>query len=241
MAGQGESCLFGALGCTSIVIGGGVLLALVGGHFHIDLGGVLLLLVLGGVLGLFINGVYEKGRRKGLDEAGSSPTLEAPEPAASSGRRKTPTFVSPWGVEVPPTVSDALSRLTEKYWSRDHPDVRISERGVNVSFRSRGVDDDRVIELEAADTNDVVTIRLRDGLGEIFAPTGPWRSVSDSNADLIEAFHFVESVFMEEAVHVLTSSGEHRLVLAAHLDGLMGQDTGAQVRSWNGTLDRYGA
>jgi len=242
MAGKAESCLIGGIGCLVVVVGGGLAVALVGGHFHIDLGGAVILLVMGGAAGLVVNAAYEKGKQDGATAEGVAEGGSVPSGRAGSGsggtRRRSPVFVPPWGSEVPATVSDALSKLSEKFWMRDDPATQFSEDGISISFRSRSVADDRVLELVASDASDSVTIGLRDALGDIFAPTGPWRSPSGPNADLSEVFHFVESVFMETSVHVLSSSGEHRLAQRTEIEALIAADPGLRVASWNGNFDR---
>jgi hypothetical protein len=53
----------GGCGCLVLVVAVGLFLALIGGHFHIDVGGAILLFVIGGIVGLVVLAVYNKGRR----------------------------------------------------------------------------------------------------------------------------------------------------------------------------------
>lgn len=245
MARRGEAWLRGGLGCIAVFVIGGILTALAGGYFYLDLGGVAILFVLGGLAGLAVNWLYENGRVEGLAEAkrgladgnrDGADGIEKP-----SGRRRVPTFEAPWGEETPATVADAIARITEVYWLRDYPEMRFHERGVTVTFRSRGVEDDRVLEIEASEETDSVKIWLRDDLGEVFAAAGSWRFTGSPNADQKQAFEFVESILMEDVVHTLTSDGKHLNLPAAELEARTADDPGLRVRSWNGHLDRNGA
>lgn len=55
----------GGCGCLVAVFACGLLVALIGGRFHIDLGGILVVFGIGGVVGLIVTAVYKKGYREG--------------------------------------------------------------------------------------------------------------------------------------------------------------------------------
>jgi|GEM_PF-1926728 len=57
----GKSFIKGGFGCLFGFLVLGFLVVLVGGNFHIDLGGAVLLFVIGGVLGLIVHAIYNKG------------------------------------------------------------------------------------------------------------------------------------------------------------------------------------
>ena len=68
MGEKGTAFAKGGCGCLIAFAVTGVLVALVGGNVHIDLGGACLLFVIGGVIGLIVLTIYNKGRRDAQDE-----------------------------------------------------------------------------------------------------------------------------------------------------------------------------
>lgn len=65
MDGKGKAFGKGGLGCLLVFAVFALLMVLIGGSAHIDLGGVVMLFVIGGVIGLIVNWVYQRGRRDG--------------------------------------------------------------------------------------------------------------------------------------------------------------------------------
>ncbi|MCA9424567.1 MAG: hypothetical protein KC994_05810 [Candidatus Omnitrophica bacterium] len=61
--GLGEGFVVGGCGCLGAFLALGVFGSMVGGRFHIDIGGMVLLFACGGVIGSIIVAVYNKGRR----------------------------------------------------------------------------------------------------------------------------------------------------------------------------------
>jgi hypothetical protein len=53
----------GGLGCLGVVIAVGILVAIVGGNFHIDLGGAYCIFAIGGVIGLIVLAIYRSGQK----------------------------------------------------------------------------------------------------------------------------------------------------------------------------------
>lgn len=53
----------GGLGCLGVVIAVGVLVAITGGNFHIDLGGGCCIFAIGGVVGLIVLAIYRSGQK----------------------------------------------------------------------------------------------------------------------------------------------------------------------------------
>ena len=62
MADKGEAFLKGGCGCLVAFIVLGLSCALIGGRFHMDLGGAIFLFVIGGIIGLIVLAIYNKGR-----------------------------------------------------------------------------------------------------------------------------------------------------------------------------------
>ena len=67
MVDSGKAAAKGSLGCVIAFLAIGILALLFGGTVYIDAGGFVLLLVIGAVLGLIVNGIYQKGKRDGGD------------------------------------------------------------------------------------------------------------------------------------------------------------------------------
>jgi hypothetical protein len=63
MGDKGQAFARGGCGCLAALVALGLLFLLVGGNFHIDIGGAIMLFVLGGLFGLFVLAVYNRGRR----------------------------------------------------------------------------------------------------------------------------------------------------------------------------------
>ena len=62
MGGSGDAFVKGGCGCLLAFVVLGLSCALIGGHFHINLGGAIFLFVLGGILGLIVLAIYNKGK-----------------------------------------------------------------------------------------------------------------------------------------------------------------------------------
>jgi len=62
MSEKGEAFFKGGCGCLVAFVVLGLSCALIGGNFHIDLGGAIMLFVIGGVIGLITLAIYNKGR-----------------------------------------------------------------------------------------------------------------------------------------------------------------------------------
>jgi hypothetical protein len=87
---QGTGCVAftkGGCGCLAAVFAGGLLLALVGGRFHIDLGGIILVFAVGGVIGLVFFSIYKKGYREGHAEGAAPPPHHAPWSCSYCGQK----------------------------------------------------------------------------------------------------------------------------------------------------------
>ncbi|MCF7958290.1 MAG: hypothetical protein K9M57_07580 [Phycisphaerae bacterium] len=59
---KGGAFARGGCGCLIGFCVLGLLVALIGGNFHIDIGGALMLFVIGGVIGLIVLAIYNKGK-----------------------------------------------------------------------------------------------------------------------------------------------------------------------------------
>jgi hypothetical protein len=62
MEGKGEAFAKGGCGCLIAFVAVGLLVALLGGNVHIDIGGAVMLFVIGGVIGLVVLAIYNKGK-----------------------------------------------------------------------------------------------------------------------------------------------------------------------------------
>jgi hypothetical protein len=65
MDSSGSAFVKGGLGCIGAFLVIGLLVLLLGGHVHLDLGGVCMLFVIGGVIGLVGFAIYKKGYTEG--------------------------------------------------------------------------------------------------------------------------------------------------------------------------------
>lgn len=68
MGEKGNAFAKGGCGCLVGFVVLGLLVALLGGSFHIDLGGAIMLFVIGGVVGLIYLSIYNKGKRDAGDD-----------------------------------------------------------------------------------------------------------------------------------------------------------------------------
>ena len=68
----------GGCGCLIAFLGVGLLMAVMGGHVHLDCGGAGILFLIGGVIGLIVLSVYKKGFRAGQQEGPDEQPEEAP-------------------------------------------------------------------------------------------------------------------------------------------------------------------
>jgi len=67
MEQKGTAFAKGGCGCLIAFVVIGLLVALVGGNVHIDIGGAILLFVIGGIIGLIVLAVYNKGKQDAND------------------------------------------------------------------------------------------------------------------------------------------------------------------------------
>jgi hypothetical protein len=62
MGEKGSAFLKGGAGCLVAFIVLGLLAVMIGGSFHMDVGGAVLLFIIGGVIGMVVLWIYNKGR-----------------------------------------------------------------------------------------------------------------------------------------------------------------------------------
>src|SRR5687767_2656833 len=79
MGDKSTAFVKGGCGCLLGTLGLGLLVALVGGRFHMNIGGAAFLFLVGGVIGLIVLAGYKKGLRSS-QEAEAAP---APPPPAT--------------------------------------------------------------------------------------------------------------------------------------------------------------
>jgi hypothetical protein len=69
MTQPGGELLKGGCGCLVAFLAIGLLFVMCGGSMHIDLGGAILPFVIGGILGLIGYAIFNKGYRRGREDA----------------------------------------------------------------------------------------------------------------------------------------------------------------------------
>lgn len=222
----------GCFGAPIVFLGFGLFVALFGGQVHVNLLGLIFLGLTGGVIGRFMLAAYEAGRQ---DEAAGPASASAPAPP----RRPRPIpFTWAWGPqEEPPTNREALETFSRVTWARLRHGLAVEET-MTVATLEAPSPVEMTLRVEAREGEDEVIVRLTDELGEVFSPTGPWRGSDGPNAGLAAMHGVVERLRHGRPIHALGSDGEHALVPADELSGLIERDPDARVRSWLGTHDR---
>lgn len=242
MTNRGEAFLKGGCGCGCLLAFAvvAVCAAALGGHAHIDFGGLILLFLVGGVLGLVVLGVYQRGRRDALVDAGVIPDLPEEHVATPRPRavlREWP-YVQPWSEDsVPFTAREALERFAGVNWSPEVCRLDIVADETALAFAAP-TDQAAILRLVADEGEDVLTLELEDELGPVYNEAGPWRAPDEPNAGFQQVHRIVEDLRAERLVHVLTEVGEHRIALTSSLEQLVEASPDLRVRSWRGTHDR---
>ena len=59
----------GGCGCLAAFLVVGLLFVMCGGSMRIDIGGAIMLFVIGGILGLIVYAIFNKGYRRGREDA----------------------------------------------------------------------------------------------------------------------------------------------------------------------------
>jgi hypothetical protein len=117
---KGSAFVKGGCGCLLAFLAIGLVLVLLGGSMHIDLGGAILLFVIGGILGLVILAVYHKGQRDAVDRGvgfrGQRVPLQHPQ-RTDSGAVVRAEMPCPYcGARVNPATGEGLHSPVGQSW-----------------------------------------------------------------------------------------------------------------------------